>query len=173
MLSVSFFYLLHRQFYKQFTSTGQPVPGDIIVARDRSGHFRNVQAAVDSAPDNSTVPIRIYIRPGKYFEKILVPRTKPNLQFIGENKANTILFYDDYAGRPLPGGGEIGTGTSYSVKIQGNDFYATNIRFQNSARPISQAVALHVVADRASFVNCDIIGNQVICKPSKTVHRIV
>jgi len=81
-----------------------------------------------------------------------------------KNKANTILFYDDYAGRLLPGGGEIGTGTSYSVKIQGNGFYATNIRFQNSAGPIAQAVAIHVVADRATFVNCDIIGNQdTIC----------
>jgi len=138
--------------------------GDIIVARDRSGHFRSVQAAIDSVPDNSTTPIRIYIKPGKYFEKILVPRTKTNIHFIGENKANTILFYDDYAGRPLPGGGEVSTGTSYSVKIQGNDFYATNIRFQNSARIVSQAVALHVVADRAAFVDCDIIGNQdTIC----------
>lgn len=153
-----------KKIYKKITSTDQPIQSDIIVARDRSGHFRNVQDAVDSAPDNSNVPIRIYIRSGKYFEKILVPRTKTNIHFIGENKANTILFYDDYAGRPLPGGGEIGTGTSYSVKIQGNDFYATNIRFQNSAGPIAQAVALHVVADRATFVNCDVIGNQVICK---------
>lgn len=148
-------------------SIGQPAPGDIIVARDRSGHFRSVQAAVDSTPDNSNIPIRIYIRGGKYFEKILVPRTKSNLHFIGENKANTILFFDDYAGRTLPGGGEVTTGTSYSVKIQGNDFFATNIRFQNSARPISQAVALHVVADRATFINCDIIGNQVISSNQK------
>lgn len=74
------------------------------------------------------------------------------------------MFYDDYSGRPLPGGGEVTTGTSYSVKIQGNDFYARNIRFQNSARPIAQAVALHVTGDRATFVNCDIIGNQVILR---------
>lgn len=101
-----------------------------------------------------------------------MPRTKTNIHFIGENKANTILFYDDYAGRPLPGGGEIGTGTSYSVKIQGNDFYATNIRFQNSAGPIAQAVALHVVADRATFENCDIIGNQVKSKQKRSLCKV-
>ncbi len=156
--------VVHNLKKNHCISTGQPIPGDIIVARDRSGHFRNVQAAVDSAPDNSSIPIRIYIRSGKYFEKILVPRTKINLHFIGQNKVNTILFFDDYAGRPLPGGGEIGTGTSYSVKVQGNGFYAENIRFQNSARVVSQAVSLHVVADRATFVNCDIIGNQVKSK---------
>lgn len=129
-VSSKFCFVANSQKTSHCTSTGQPVPGDIIVARDRSGHFRNVQAAVNSAPDNSTVPVRIYIRRGKYFEKILVPRTKTNIHFIGESRANTILFYDDYAGRPLPGGGEIGTGTSYSAEIQGNDFYATNIRFQ-------------------------------------------
>lgn len=167
MFAVSIFLRLRYSRSINNTLSGQTLSGDIIVARDRTGHFRSVQAAVDSTPDNSAVPIRIYIRPGKYFEKILVPRTKTNIHFIGESKANTILFYDDYAGRPLPGGGEIGTGTSYSVKIQGNDFYATNIRFQNSAGPIAQAVALHVVADRATFVNCDIIGNQVKSKAKK------
>lgn len=94
-------------------------------------------------------------------EKILVPIEKPNIHFIGENKDGVILTYNDYTGKPIPGGGEITTGTSYSVKVIGNDFYARDLSFQNSAGDIAQAVALMVVGDRAGFSNVNILGNQV------------
>jgi pectinesterase len=42
----------------------------------------------------------------------------------------------------------------------GNDFYAENITFENSAGPVGQAVAMHVEADRVVFRNCRFIGNQ-------------
>jgi pectinesterase len=46
------------------------------------------------------------------------------------------------------------------VKVLGNDFYAENITFENSAGPVGQAVALHIEGDRAVFKNCRFIGNQ-------------
>lgn len=136
-------------------------PGDIVVAKDGSGQFSTVQAAVNSAPNNSQTTIRIYIKAGNYYEKILVPASKTNIHFVGENKDRVILTYDDYNGKQLPGGEEITTGTSYSVKVQGNDFSATSVTFQNSAGRIAQAVAFMGVADRMKFSNCNFIGNQV------------
>jgi pectinesterase len=45
--------------------------------------------------------------------------------------------------------------------VQGNDFHAENITFENSAgRDVGQAVALHVEADRCLFKNCRIVANQ-------------
>lgn len=141
-------------------TSGQP--WDIVVAKDGSGQFTTIQAALNSTPNQSPVPIRIYIRTGLYFEKLIIPAEKTNITFIGESRTGTIISYDDYSGKPLPGGGEVGTGTSYSVLVRGNDFMATGLTFLNSAGPIAQAVALHVVADRVIITNCDIIGNQVI-----------
>jgi len=44
--------------------------------------------------------------------------------------------------------------------VKGNDFHAENITVENSAGPVGQAVALAVEADRCSFLNCKLIGNQ-------------
>ncbi len=44
--------------------------------------------------------------------------------------------------------------------VQGNDFHAENLTIENSAGPVGQAVALAVEADRCSFVNCKLLGNQ-------------
>ena len=42
----------------------------------------------------------------------------------------------------------------------GNRFRAENITFINSSGPVGQAVALHVEADRAAFINCRFLGHQ-------------
>ncbi len=79
------------------------------MAKDGSGHFTTVQAAVNSIPNGATSPKRIWIKRGTYMEKILVPIEKPNIHFIGENKDGVILTYNDYTGKPIPGGGKITT----------------------------------------------------------------
>lgn len=79
-----------------------------IVAKDGSGDYTTLQAAIDAAPINSLTAWVIYIKNGKYYEKINVPSNKPNLQLIGETVAGVIIHYDDYAGKPLAGGGTLG-----------------------------------------------------------------
>jgi len=128
---------------------------DIVVAQDGSGTYKTVSEAIAAAPALSKKRIVIYIKAGTYKEKIVLPEDKINITFLGENKANTILTYDDYSGK-----GDINTFTSYTVKIVSNDFRAENITFENSAGPVGQAVALHVEADRCVFLNCRLIGNQ-------------
>lgn len=107
------------------------------------------------------MPIRIYIKPGEYFEKLIVPANKTHIHFIGADKNTTVINYDDYSGKELPNGVNLTTGTSYTVLVRGDDFYAQDITFLNSAGTIAQAVALHVVADRVVINGCNIIANQV------------
>ncbi len=140
-----------------------------IVAKDGSGDYTTVQASIDAAPTNSATPWVIFIKNGKYYEKINIPSNKPNIQLIGESVANVMVYYDDYAGKPLVGGGTLGTQNSASVTINANDFVAVNVTFANTfnydsaaAAGVSgsQAVAVTVNADRSAFKNCRFIGMQ-------------
>ncbi|PHN01651.1 pectinesterase family protein [Flavilitoribacter nigricans] len=133
---------------------------DLVVATDGSGDFRSVQAAINAVPTNLSEPFVIYIRNGKYKEKISVPSNKPFIQLVGESVANTVLYYDDYASLPLPGGGTLGTQNSASFSISATDFSAFNITFANTYGNGSQAVAVLVNNDRAVFKNCRFLGNQ-------------
>ncbi|WP_162053320.1 pectinesterase family protein [Pontibacter pamirensis] len=127
----------------------------LVVAQDGSGDYVCIQAAVDAVRAFPLERVEIYIRNGVYREKIVVPSWKTSISFIGESKDNTIIRWDDYSGK-----GDINTFTSYTLLVQGNDFRAKNITFENTAGPVGQAVALHVEADRCVFENCRIIGNQ-------------
>lgn len=133
---------------------------DVVVAKDSSGDFISVQAAINAAPDGRTTPYTILIKNGKYKEKINVPLTKPFLQFIGESVANVILTYDDYSGKPMPGGGTFGTGNSASVTIEADDFTAINITFENTTGEAPQALAINVTGDKVAFKNCRFLGGQ-------------
>ncbi|RZJ99976.1 MAG: hypothetical protein EOO43_25390, partial [Flavobacterium sp.] len=57
-------------------------------------------------------------------------------------------------------GEDIGTSGSASFYIYGEGFTAENITFQNTAGPVGQAVALFVAADKATFINCRMLGFQ-------------
>ncbi|MCJ8167028.1 pectinesterase family protein [Pontibacter sp. E15-1] len=127
----------------------------LVVAQDGSGDHTSVQAAVDAVRAFPLERVEIMIRNGVYREKVVVPSWKTSISFIGESKENTIIRWGDFSGK-----GDINTFTSYTVLVQGNDFRAENITFENDAGPVGQAVALHVEADRCVFENCRIIGNQ-------------
>lgn len=108
-------------FLTGFLATAQTY--DFTVDAKGTGNFRTVQAAIDSAPAARTTPFRIFIKNGKYKEKIIVPSNKPFIQLIGESITNTILTFDDFSGKPMPGGGTFGTSNSASVTINATDFF--------------------------------------------------
>src|ERR1051326_4029448 len=92
------FILLSVCFY------GRAFAYDVTVAKDGSGNFTTVQAAIDAAPINRTTLYTIYIKNGKYKEVVTIPVNKPFLQLIGESVAGVIITYDNYSGKPIPGG---------------------------------------------------------------------
>ena len=82
------------------------------------------------------------------------------MHFIGESVEKTILSYEDYASKKDSAGTNIGTSGSASFFIDGDDFTAENITFQNTAGPVGQAVAARISGDRATFINCRFLGFQ-------------
>ena len=136
---------------------------DLTVAADGSGTHTTVQAAINAAPTGLTAPYKIFIKNGKYKEKITVPSGKNFIQLIGQSVAGTILYFDDAAATAG------GTSASSSVTISANDFSAFNITFANTynydagvAAGVSgtQAVAMLINGDRSAFKNCRFQGDQ-------------
>lgn len=140
------------------TATGQST--EWVVAQDGSGDFEKVQDAIDAVPDLRKARTIIRIKPGIYKEKLVLPDSKTDVSFIGEDAATTVITYDDYASKKNAFGEEIGTSGSSSFFVFGDGFQAENITFENSAGPVGQAVAVRVAATQVSFRKCRFLGNQ-------------
>lgn len=141
-------------------------PTNITVAKDGSGDHGTIQEAINSCRDLGQALVTIHIKKGVYKEKLVIPSWKTTIKLIGERRDSTIITYDDYSGKLIPPGMEIGgkekysTFTSYTMLIQGNDITLENLTIQNTAGQVGQAVALHIEGDRVQVKNCKIIGNQ-------------
>ncbi|WP_049914617.1 pectinesterase family protein [Haloterrigena salina] len=133
---------------------------DIVVAQDGSGDYETVQAAIDAVPSDTSEETRVYIKEGRYKEKLELPADRTDVTFIGESVEETVLTYDDHADKIGDDGEEIGTSGSSSFFVYGSDFTAKNITFENAAPDVAQAVAIRIKADRVAFENCRFIGNQ-------------
>jgi hypothetical protein len=125
----------------------------ITVAKDGSGQFTTVQAAVNSIASGSSTHIRIDIKAGTYTEKLTIA-SRTNLCLVGAGATTTILSYND-------SNASVGsTSGSASVLISANDFSAANLTIQNSYGTGSQAVALRTTGQRQQFLNCRFVGYQ-------------
>lgn len=136
---------------------------DVTVAKDGSGNYTTVQAAINAAPTNSAVPYSIYIKNGWYNEKITIASNKTFIQLVGESVTGVVLYYNDWAGKPTACNTTLGTQNSAAFTINATDFSAVNITFANffgNSANGGQAVAVLVNADRAAFANCRFLGNQ-------------
>ncbi|KAF6141208.1 hypothetical protein GIB67_024292 [Kingdonia uniflora] len=129
---------------------------DLMVAKDGSGNFTNISAAVDAAP-NSTTARRyiIYVKTGAYFENVEVVRKKTMIMFVGDGIGKTVVK----ASRNVVDGWT--TFRSATVAVVGNGFIARDITFENAAGPSKhQAVALRSGSDFSAFYRCSFIGYQ-------------
>jgi pectinesterase len=134
---------------------------ELVVAADGSAKYKSVQEAVMAIPSGTRdSPVVIRIKPGVYKELIYVQREKRFFKFIGEDASKTILTYDLNANLMGKDGKPIGTFRTPSTIIDGDDFTAENITFENSAGPVGQALAIRVDGDRVVFRNCRFLGWQ-------------
>lgn len=127
----------------------------LIVARDGTGKFRNIQEAVESVRAFMDYTVTIYIKKGTYKEKLIIPSWLKNVQLVGEDAENTVITYDDHANI-----NKMGTFRTYTVKVQGNAITFKNLTIENNAAPLGQAVALHTEGDKLMFIDCRFLGNQ-------------
>lgn len=130
------------------------------IAKNGAADFSTVQAAIDSLPNNNTVPTLLRIAPGTYREKLTID--VPNIILCGEvgQAASTLLTYTDGADTPNGNGGTLGTTGSTSVNLSASDVSVENITFENTRGVGTQAVALLVSGERVQFKNSRFIGNQ-------------
>lgn len=131
-----------------------------VVASDGTGDFRTVQEAINAVPDFRKNETRIFIKKGTYKEKLVLAESKTNVVFIGEDRDQTILTYDDFASKKNRFGEEVGTTGSTSFFVFGDGFRAENITFENSSGPVGQAVAVRIDGDLVAFINCRFLGFQ-------------
>jgi pectin methylesterase-like acyl-CoA thioesterase len=150
--------LLMRAVSLPGAQTARANPSRVTVAKDGSGDFDTVQAAVDAAPVDGGV---IRIKPGTYKESITIAKPHVELRGVGADPTEVVLTFDASAGTAG------GTGKSASTKITGDDFYAENLTFENSfsrnralTQQGSQAVALRITGDRGVFRHVRFLGYQ-------------
>ncbi|XP_010532250.1 PREDICTED: probable pectinesterase/pectinesterase inhibitor 59 [Tarenaya hassleriana] len=130
---------------------------NLVVAKDGSGHFRTVQAAIEAAGRRKVTSARfvIYVKRGVYKENILVRNNNDNVMLVGDGMKYTIIT----ASRSVKGG--YTTYNSATAGIEGLHFIAKGITFRNTAGPEKgQAVALRSASDLAIFYKCSVEGYQ-------------
>ncbi|MGW0906890.1 pectinesterase family protein [Streptomyces sp. NPDC002853] len=142
----------------------------LTVAKDGSGQYKTVQAAVNAVPANNPSRVTISIKPGTYRETVKIPAAKPHvtLQGTGGSRKDTVIVYDNAAGTPKPdGSGTYGTSGSATVAAEADDFQARNLTISNDFDEKAnqniaghQAVALRTAADKAFLDSVIIEGDQ-------------
>jgi polygalacturonase len=137
--------------------------------------YRSLGNALTSLPANGAARAIVFIRNGRYREKLTIDRPRVTLR--GESRDGAVLTYDAAADTPTPTGGTYGTRGSFTLRIVAPDFRAENMTIENgfdypsnAARPDSdrtkfrnaQAVALmtDLGSDRNVFENVTITGYQ-------------
>ena len=126
----------------------------IVVAADGSGDVRTIQQAVDQVPKDNTHPVLIQVKPGVYQEQVRVAAGKRFITFRGDDASKTVITYRLSA---LQAGN---TRLAFTTFVNADDFRAENLTFEDSFGTGSQAVALFVDANRATFENCRFLGWQ-------------
>lgn len=134
---------------------GNDTKADLVVAKDGSGNFTTVGAAVGAAPNSSTTRFVIYIKAGAYFEYVEVDKKKTMIMLVGDGIGKTLIK----GNRSVVDGWT--TFRSATVAVVGSGFIAKGITFENYAGPSKhQAVALRSGADFSAFYQCSFVAYQ-------------
>ncbi|MFD5777782.1 pectinesterase family protein [Streptomyces fungicidicus] len=142
----------------------------LTVAKDGTGQYKTVQAAVNAVPANNPSRVVVSIKPGTYRETVKVPSNKPHvtLQGTGGSRKDTVIVYNNAAGTRKPdGSGTYGTSGSATVAVEADDFQARNLTVSNdfdegANQSLSghQAVALRTAADKVFLDGVIVEGDQ-------------
>ena len=140
-----------------------------IIARDGSGDFTSVQAAVDAVPSGQRAPVILLVRAGEYHERVII--AKDNIRLIGEDRDSTVITHSGYAKELDENGEEKTTFLSYTMLVTGNNVEVENLTVRNDAgdgRVVGQAVAVYAAGDRGMWRNCRMIAHQdtLYCGPT-------
>ncbi|KAF8387738.1 hypothetical protein HHK36_026392 [Tetracentron sinense] len=126
-----------------------------VVAKDGSGRFKTIAAALAAYPKNNRGRYVIYVKAGVYDEYITVTKDQVNVFMYGDGPRRTIV-----TGRKSNRDG-VSTFKTASFSAVGSGFIGKSMGFRNTAGPEGhQAVALRVQSDMSAFFNCRMDGYQ-------------
>ncbi|CAN0909154.1 Putative pectinesterase 11 [Linum grandiflorum] len=116
------------------------------------GDFETIQEAIDSVPSNNSELVFIWVKPGVYVEKVVVPKDKPFVTLGGTKAAanETVVTWNEKGG--------IFESATFSVLAP--YFVARYLTIQNTFGSGGKAVALRVSGDKAAFYDCRILSYQ-------------
>ncbi|KAL3515159.1 hypothetical protein ACH5RR_022061 [Cinchona calisaya] len=134
------------------TSAPMDMSTALLIRVDQSGlgDYKKIQDAIDAVPSNNSELVFIWIKPGIYREKIVVPADKPFITMSGTEASNTTITWND-------------TGEIYdspTMAILASDFVGRYLTIQNTFGKSGKAVALRVSGDKAAFYGCMIVSYQ-------------
>ncbi len=62
----------------------------VVVSQDGKGDFKTIQQPIGHAPLYGDDRLIVEIRPGTYHERVMVPRDRPRVTFLGHYPASTV-----------------------------------------------------------------------------------
>ncbi len=122
--------------------------------------FTTVQAAIDAAPTARTKPWLIFIKNGQYKEHVDIPKTKPYMHLIGQDRDKTVIMDDRLSG----GENAVHVSIGATVVVNADNCFFENLTMENSyghekqAGP--QALALNTIGDRIAMNGVALLSYQ-------------
>ena len=136
----------------------------IVVAKDGSGDYTSIQAAIDAAQAGE----EIRVKPGEYRERVVID--KSGLHLAGESRDDVVIADSRCAKDKDANGMEKGTFLSFTLITLAPDVTVENLTVRNDAgdgRIAGQAVAVYAAGDRGVWRNCRMLACQdtLFCGP--------
>ncbi|KAK3026928.1 hypothetical protein RJ639_040334 [Escallonia herrerae] len=136
-------------------SAGRVRP-NAVVAKDGSGQYKTIAAALAAYPKNHKGRFIIYVKVGIYDEYITVTKNQVDVFIYGDGAGKTII-----TGQKNFAIMKIGTMQTATFAAVGKGFIAKSMTFRNTAGPEGhQAVALRIQSDMSAIFDCSIEGYQ-------------
>ncbi|GHH28114.1 pectinesterase family protein [Streptomyces lanatus] len=141
----------------------------LTVAKDGSGQYSTLQAAINAVPANNPSRVVIQVQPGTYREAVTVPANKPHVTIVGTgaSRKDTVIVEGHAAGMTKPGGGTYGTPGSATLSVKADDTQVRNLSVTNDFNEGAnqslnghQAVALLTQADKVFLDSLIVTGDQ-------------
>ncbi|KAL2481947.1 putative pectinesterase/pectinesterase inhibitor 13 [Abeliophyllum distichum] len=134
---------------------GPELTPNVTVAKDGSGNYTTITAALNAMPEKYKGRYVIYVKEGVYEENVIVTKKMENITMYGEGSQKSIITGSKNFVDGVP------TFQTATFAALGEGFMAQSLGFRNTAGPEKhQAVALRVQADRSVFLHCRMEGYQ-------------
>jgi pectin methylesterase-like acyl-CoA thioesterase len=147
-----------------FTTMNRPMPTaklfDAVVAKDGTGDYTTINAAITATPTGRTQPWLIFVKNGVYKGHVDIPSAKPYINLIGQQRDSVVISDSRLCGSSsaYPDSIVYSVNQGATVVVNSSNCYFENITFENKfgydnvSGP--QALALYTLNDRIILNNC-------------------